>query len=267
MTATLTRAWNVEFENETLNKLIGKYAPHVPLTREQASRPPLTEEEKDNFYQYWAATGGHDLSIVQAASKAISLISDPDLHLILSRQIGDDGTHAIAFRQRVIALTGRDPIDDIRKEAERHWEFLEDVPYRNWLGFIAWELHYEHHILPQVWFNKLTSKIGDAVLAKQSSERFTDDEAIHRVTIANWWRKKFEQASPNERAELAAKLLELDEEIQQRRAAYIKQRWLDAENFNGANIKGIESVYDDWRSEVISYLLDLPNPQLTSINQ
>ncbi|MUG93560.1 hypothetical protein F7734_14450 [Scytonema sp. UIC 10036] len=267
MTVALTRTWNVEFEKETLNKLISKHAPHVPLTREHGSRPPQTQEEKENFYQYWAATGGHDLSIVQAASKAISLIPDPDLHLILSRQIGDDGAHAIAFRERIIALTGRDPIDDIRREAERHWEFLEDVPYRNWLGFVAWEFHYEHHILPQVWFNKLTSQIGDAVLAEQSSERFTDDEAIHRVTIANWWRKKFEQASPDERAELAAKLLELDEEIQQRRAAYIKQRWLDAETFNGANIEGIEPVYDAWRKEVISNLLNIPNPQLTSINQ
>ena len=194
MTATLTRTWSVEFEKETLEKLFSKHAPHVPLTREHPSRPPITEAEKENFYQYWAATGGHDLSIVQAASKAILLIPDPDLHLILSRQIGDDGAHAIAFRERVIAVTGRDPIDDIRKEAERHWEFLEDVPYRNWLGFLAWELHYEHYILPQVWFNKLTSKIGDAVLAAQSSERFSDDEAVHSVTISNLCRKKFEQA-------------------------------------------------------------------------
>ncbi|MBH8578121.1 hypothetical protein I8752_35295 [Nostocaceae cyanobacterium CENA369] len=267
MATTLTRSWSVEFEKENLEKLFSQHAPHVPLTREHPSRPPITEAEKEHFYQYWAATGGHDLSIVQAASKAILLIPDPDLHLILSRQIGDDGAHAIAFRDRIIALTGRDPIDDIRKEAKRHWEFLEDVPYRNWLGFIAWELHYEHHILPQVWFNKLTSTIGDAVLAQQSSERFSDDEAIHRVTIANWWRKKFEQASLNERTELAAQLLELDEEIQKRRAAYIKQRWQDAENFNGSNSQGIEPIYDAWRKEVLSYLLDIPHPQLTSINQ
>lgn len=262
MSATLTKTWSIEFEKETLEKLFRQYAPHVPLTREHASRPPITEEEKENFYQYWAATGGHDLFIVQAASKAILLIPDLDLHFI-----GDDGAHAIAFRERVIALTGRDPIDDIRKEAERHWKFLEDVPYRNWLGFVAWELHYEHHILPQVWFNKLTSKIGDAVLAQQSNERFSDDEAVDSVTIANWWRKKFEQASPNERAELAAQLLELDEEIQQRRAAYIKQRWQDAENFNEANSQGIEPIYDAWRKEVLSYLLDISDPQLTSISK
>ncbi|AFY31746.1 hypothetical protein [Calothrix sp. PCC 7507] len=265
--ATLTRNWTVEFENENLEKLISKHAPHVPLVREHASRPPETEEEKEGFYQYWAATGGHDLSIVQAASKAIALIPDPDLHLILSRQIGDDGAHAIAFRERVIAHTGRDPVKDIEREAKRHWEFLGDVPYRNWLGFIAWELHYEHHILPQVWFNKLTSQIGDAVLAQQSNERFSDDEAVHRITIANWWRKKFEQASSSEKSELAAQLLELDEEIQQRRAPYIKQRWQDAENFNGANTKGIEPVYDAWRKQVLSYLLDIPNPQITSISQ
>ncbi|MCM0593012.1 MAG: hypothetical protein HEQ35_29755 [Gloeotrichia echinulata IR180] len=263
MTASLTRSWNVEFEKQNLEQLFNQHAPHIPLIRQQASRPPQTEAEKANFYEYWAATGGHDLFIVQAASKAIWLIPDPDLHLILSRQIGDDGAHAIAFRERIIALTGRDPIKDIQREAQRHWDFLEDVPYRNWLGFIAWELHYEHHILPQVWFNKLTSLIGDEELAHRSQEQFNDDEAIHRITIANWWRKKFEQASPSEQSELAAQLLELDEEIQQRRAPYIKQRWLDAENFNGANTKGIEPVYDAWRKQVISYLLDIPNPQLS----
>ncbi len=238
MSTTLTRTWSVEFEKETLEKLFSKYAPQVSLTREYPTRAPITKEEKDHFYQYWTATGGHDLFIVQAASKAITLIPDSDLHFILSRQIGDDGAHAIAFRERIIAVTGRDPIDDIQTEAQRHWEFLEDIPCRNWLGFVAWELHYEHHILPQVWFNKLTSQIGDAVLAQQSNERFSDDEAVHRVTIANWWRQKFEQASTQERAELAAQLLELDEEIQKRRAAYIKQRWLDAENLNGANTQG-----------------------------
>ncbi len=230
MTATLTRTWNIEFEQENLNKLIAKHAPHIPTIRKDGVRPPATEEEKSNFYDYWTATAGHDLFIVQAASKAIWLIPDPDLHLILSRQIGDDGAHAIAervlcpnkaplcclespirgkgfwrkpfghirtiaFRERIIALTERDPIDDIRKEVERHWEFIGDVPYRNWLGFIAFELHYEHHILPQVVFNKRTSKIGDLELANKSSQRFHDDEAVHRETVANWWRKQFEKAS------------------------------------------------------------------------
>ena len=96
MSATLTRTWNVEFEKETLDQLITKQAPHIPLTREHDSRPPVTEEEKANFYDYWAATGGHDLFIVQACGKGIWLINDPDLHLILSRQVGDDGAHAIA---------------------------------------------------------------------------------------------------------------------------------------------------------------------------
>ncbi|MDZ7955861.1 hypothetical protein [Nostoc sp. DedQUE09] len=54
-------------------------------------------------------------SILQAASKAILLIPDPDLHLILSIKISDDA-HAIAFFQRIIALTGRNPIDNIRNK-------------------------------------------------------------------------------------------------------------------------------------------------------
>ncbi|MBE8966510.1 hypothetical protein IQ277_09715 [Nostocales cyanobacterium LEGE 12452] len=54
-------------------------------------------------------------SILQAASKAILLIPDPDLHLILSIKVGNDA-YAIAFFQRIIALTGRDSIDNIRNK-------------------------------------------------------------------------------------------------------------------------------------------------------
>ncbi|MFN6483012.1 MULTISPECIES: hypothetical protein [unclassified Nostoc] len=57
---TLTRTWNVEFEKKTLEELISKHAPHIPLTGEHASRPLETEEEKADFDQYWAAMDGDD---------------------------------------------------------------------------------------------------------------------------------------------------------------------------------------------------------------
>jgi len=266
MTTTLTRSWNTEFEQQTLNKLFAQYTPHIPPIREYDVTPPNTKEEKSNFYNYWAVTAGHYLFIVQAASKAILLIRDPDLYLLLSRQIGDDGTHTLAFRERVIAVTGRDPIDDVCKEAEYHWEFMGDVPDRNWLGFIAVELHYKHHILPTVVVNSRTSKINDDELVEKSASVFQPDEARHRQAIANWWRKQYEKASPDEKAELAAQLLELDEEVQQRRNHYIKKRWLDARRATGAKTLGIEPVYDAWRQEVISYFLDIPNPKLSSVS-
>ncbi|MBN3944371.1 hypothetical protein [Nostoc sp. NMS9] len=68
-------------------------------------------------------------SILQAASKGILLIPDPDLHLILSRQIGDDDAHATAFFQRIIAFTGHDTIDNIRNE-----KLLNDTQVRDFIN-------------------------------------------------------------------------------------------------------------------------------------
>lgn len=271
MSATLTRpAWTIEFEQETFNKVIAKHAPHIPLTREHDPRPFANEEEKENFYRFRIGGAAHDLYIVQVCAKAIDqLIPDPDVHLFLSRQLGDDGAHAQATRERVQALFGHDPIDDIQQQVQKHWEFMGDLPHRNWLGFLAFELHYELHIVAYAQVNRRTSKISDPAMACFIAERIQPDEAVHRQDVVAWWQRKYDQASPGEKAELAAQLLELDEEGQRRRNAYLKDYWQISHRASGLEIEGLDVVYDAWRREVLSYLLDIPVsqlPKLVSVN-
>ncbi|KAF3889601.1 MULTISPECIES: hypothetical protein [Nostocales] len=266
MIATLTRTWNAEFEQEILNKIFANYTPHIVLTQQSEVRPPETEEEKSNFYQYWVASAARDLFAVQACNKAIWLISDPDLHLILSRQIGDDAARAQAFRDRAIAITGEDPIDDIRKEIQHHWEIMGDISYRSWLGFVAFELHYKHYNFPTEIVKISTSKINDPELAASSASVFQLNDSVHRQTISHWWRQKYETASPDEKTELAALLIEIDEHIQKRRNDCIKTSWQQDLHATGANTIGLEPVYDAWRKEIVSYLLELPHPTLSSVS-
>lgn len=103
----------------------------------------------------------HDLFIVQVVANVIDKISDPELQLFLSRQLGNDGAHAENTRRRVEALFGHDPIEDIQKQVQKHWDFMGDIPRRGWLGFLAFELHYEHHIVAIGSLNRRLSRLYD----------------------------------------------------------------------------------------------------------
>ncbi|GAA6623979.1 hypothetical protein [Scytonema sp. NUACC26] len=270
MTATLSRpAWTTEFEIQTIDKLVAQHAPHFPTTRIQEARS-LTKEEFENFYHFRIGGAAHDLYIVQVCSKAIDQIPDPELHLFLSRQIGDDGAHSQFTRQRVWELSGYDPIDKIVREVQNHWEFMGDLPIRNWLGFMAFELHYEMHIVAQLILNSRTSTISDLETSKFATQTILPDEAAHRFGVLAWWQSKYDRASPTEKAEIAAQLLELDEEGQRRRNPYLRKHWEIVRRATGAEIEGLGAIYDAWRREVIAYFLDIPVtklPQLVSVDE
>jgi hypothetical protein len=217
MTAILSRpAWTIDFEIATFNHIIAQYAPHIPLQKQHEPRPPLTDEELNNFHHYRVAGAAHDLFIVQLCARAIERLfrSDPDVQLFLSRQIGDDGIHALDTRQRIQALSGYDPIEEIQAQVQRHRQYLDDLPTRNWLAFLAWELHYELHIVAILLLNSRLTQINDPASAQFATERILPDEFAHRAGIAAWWQREYDHASPGQRSELAAGLLELDEEIQ-----------------------------------------------------
>ncbi|MBD2168261.1 hypothetical protein H6G04_28155 [Calothrix membranacea FACHB-236] len=271
MTATLTRpAWTTDFEIETIDKIIAKHAPNFPTTRVQEPRQLTTAEEFEKFYRFRIGGAAHDLYIVQVCSKIIDQIPDPDLQLFLSRQIGDDGAHAQFTRQRVWELSGEDPTEKIVQEVQNHWEFMGDLPIRNWLGFIAFELHYELHIVAQLILNSRTTKIVDPVTSKFASQTILPDEAVHRFGVLAWWQSKYNKASQTEKSEIAAQLLELDEEGQRRRNPYLQKHWQIVHDATGAEIAGIGVIYDAWRREVLSYFLDIPIaelPQLVSVSE
>ncbi|QLE55434.1 hypothetical protein [Nostoc sp. TCL26-01] len=270
MTAILTRpAWTTDLEVEIFDKLLDQYAPHLPKARSLASRPPATLEERENFYHFRVAGAAHDLFIVQVCAKVIGMLPDAELQLFLSRQIGDDGAHAENTRLRAQAISGRNPIPDIQKQVQKHWDYMGDLPIRNWQGFLAFELHYELHIVATLFLNSRTSKINDPDSAKFAAERIVPDEAVHRLGIVDWWQRKFAQASPAEKEDLIAQLLEADEEGQRRRNPYLRDHWLLSQKAIGVEIDDLPVLYDAWRRQVLAYFLDVPVahlPQLVSVN-
>ncbi len=271
MTATLTRsAWTPELEIQIIDRLIDQHAPHFPKTRLHTSRPLDTQEELENFCRFRIGGAAHDLYIVQVCSKIIDQIPDPELQLFLSRQIGDDGVHAQFTRHRVWALSGHDPIDKIKQEAQNHAQFMGNLPIRNWLGFMAFELHYELHIVAQLILNSRTSTIIDPETSEFANKTILPDEAVHRLGVLAWWQSMYEQASPAQKDDIAAQLLELDEEAQQRRNPYLKEYWQIIHRATGAEIEGLGAVYDAWRQEVLAYFLNISIdnlPKLVSVSE
>ncbi|MEH2448334.1 MAG: hypothetical protein V7K18_21930 [Nostoc sp.] len=84
MTAILTRpGWTTDLELEIFDKLLDKYAPHIPKKRLQEPRSPETDEERENFYRFRVAGAAHDLFIVQVCAKIIDSFADPELQLFL----------------------------------------------------------------------------------------------------------------------------------------------------------------------------------------
>ena len=268
MTATLTRPiWTTEYELEIVDKLISQYAPHVPVKQE--TRPIETQEELDNFCRFRIRGAAHDLFIVQVCAKAINQIAtnDPELQLFLSRQLGDDGAHAQHTRLRVEALSGHDPIDEIQQQVKKHWEFMGDLPIRDWFGFLAFELHYELHIVASLILNKRLTKINDPNSASFAVEKIIPDEAFHRLGVVREWQCKYDKASPQQKAEFAVKLIEADEEGQRCRNSYLKSHWEITHRALGYEheAEGIEVIYDAWRREVLAYLLDISVSQLPKL--
>ncbi|MDZ4876597.1 MAG: hypothetical protein CLLPBCKN_006032 [Chroococcidiopsis cubana SAG 39.79] len=270
MKATLDRlAWTTELETEIFNKLTVQHAPDFPSTCFCQLRSPATREEWKHLCRFRIAQAARNLFIVQVCGQAIDRLPDPEVQLFLSRQIGDDGAHAQHTRHRVWELSGRDPLPTIQQEVQQHWDFMGDLPNCNWLGFVAFQLHYKLHIVAMSIVNSRTAKIGDLETSKFADRRILPDEVFHRLGIVAWWHCKYEQASPQEKANLAAELIQLDDDSQRRRNAYLKEYWQMAHRATGIETEALPAMYDAWRREVLSYLLDIPIsqlPKLVSIN-
>ncbi|OKH41316.1 hypothetical protein NIES2101_34545 [Calothrix sp. HK-06] len=267
MTTTISPAWSTDYELEIIDNLINNYAPHIPVKRDVPRA--IETKELDNFCRFRIRGAAHDLFIVQVCAKAINQIAidDPELQLFLSHQLGDDGAHAQHTRLRVEALSGYDPIDEIQQQAKKHSRFMGDLPIRDWFGFLAFELHYELHIVASLILNKRLATINDPDSASFAVEKILPDEAFHRLGVVREWQRKYDKASPQEKKEFAAKLIEADEEGQRRRNSYLKEHWEITHRALGYEheAEGIEVIYDAWRREVLAYLLDIPVSQLPKL--
>mgnify|MGYP000282339493 CR=1 FL=1 len=146
---------------------------------------------------------------------------------------------------------------------------MGDLPIRNWQGFLAFELHYEMHILASLLVNSSTRKISDAESAKFSATRIQREEAFHHVGVLNSSQRKYDQPSLAEKVDLAAQLFELDQEGQKRRNPYLKEYWQLTNQAIATDINHLPRIYDAWWREVLAYFLDIPVsqlPQLVSVN-
>ncbi|NBF18221.1 hypothetical protein GV729_23465, partial [Pseudomonas sp. Fl4BN2] len=158
----------------------------------------------------------HDLFIVQLASAGLDRLfrNEPDFQLALSRQIGDDGFHAVASRERIRVLSGHDQIERIAREVRHHWDVLGDYPLTSQAAFLAWEFHYEHHILARLQVNRRTSRVLDLANRDFAENRIMPDEEVHRILITEWWHRKLDAASDGEREQLVGQVLEADDKLQ-----------------------------------------------------
>ena len=251
--------WSEVLEDDIYRDVVRRFAPHLPLVRTAPARAAMTALEIEGICDNWIWTAGHNSLIVQAASKALDrLFPDLDEQYFLARQIGDDGFHAEFVRDYVTHRLGRDPIRQITDIVRMHWEALGDLPYRDVHSFFAWELHYELHILSRLHTERRTRRINDPAIKHFAEERVGPDEAVHRLRILDWWMRYYAAHSPAERAAIASQVIALDDEIQRRLNPYLNSRYQrSAVNF-GADIRGKDAVYDNFRREVLARLLDMP---------
>jgi|FEC22Drversion2_1045045.scaffolds.fasta_scaffold00458_15 hypothetical protein len=262
--------YNGAFEETLFNRVTGRHAPNIPLARSAPPRDAATPEEKEALVDFYTWSAAHDLFIVQLAARAVDRLfrDDPDFQLVLSRQIGDDGAHAWASRDRLAAISGRDEIARIEKAVAGHWDRVGDIAGGSWQGFLAWELHYEHHILPKVLIRRRTSQVADLPFRSFAEDRIVPDEQFHRIKITEWWLRKFDAAASAEREEWVAEILRADEALQNILNPYLRDSWALLERSSRIDTRNHVAIYDDFRREILSYHLDIPLaslPALTSL--
>jgi hypothetical protein len=256
--STQRLCWSAEIEDDIYQAAVSRFAPYLPLTRSKPSRLAKTAAEIEGICDNWIWTAGHDSLIVQAASKALDRLF-PNLgeQYFLARQIGDDGAHAEFVRDYVKHRLGFDPVRQIGDIVRQHWNALGDLPYRDVHSFFAWELHYELYILSRLYTERRTGQISDPSVKQFAEERVGPDEEVHRLRILDWWIGYYDAHGPTERQSIARHVIALDDELQRRLNPYLNSRYQrSALNF-GADIRGKDAVYDNFRREVLARLLGM----------
>lgn len=257
-------AWNLQFEQHLLDRLIAEHAPElngvIPVVR-----PPATKEEEERIADYFTTIAALDVFIFESTALGIGVVKDPALQILLTRQIGDDGAHAEIMRRAIERLAGRDPIVQIKQRAEEQWEIVGDIPRRGLLGFLAFELEYELYVVPDLVLGWKTTKVSDAELHKVGLERFLPDEAFHRQFVVSWLKSFLARLPEAQWRETVAALLAYDGEFRRRRALfYADLRRLGELATGGEPVAGIEAVDDAWHRESLAYLLGRPSTTLQS---
>ncbi|MBU9164618.1 hypothetical protein [Burkholderia multivorans] len=250
------REWNGQFEEALFVDVARRHRPDFPDKLAAPPREPHTADELAAVADYYTKMASHDLFIVQVVAKAIDTLfrDDPHFQLILSRQLGDDGAHAAIGRERVTELTGRDPLPDVARLVAAHWARIGDLAVRDLAGFLAFEWHYELHILAKLWIQRKTGRIADGAMREHGENRIRPDEEWHRVQIVNWWFATLASLPAAERDALIDRVIAADEQMQARLDGYLHDEYAHTAHVFGADIADYRAIYDDWRREMLSRL-------------
>ncbi|EMH2960998.1 hypothetical protein V6G44_002596 [Burkholderia multivorans] len=250
------REWNGQFEEALFVDVARRHRPDFPDKLAAPPREPRTADEVAAVADYYTKMASHDLFIVQVVAKAIDTLfrDDPHFQLILSRQLGDDGAHAALGRERVTELTGRDPLPDVDRLVAAHWARIGDLAVRDLAGFLAFEWHYELHILAKLWIQRKTGRIADGAMREHGENRIRPDEEWHRVQIVNWWFATLAALPAAERDALIDRVIAADEQMQARLDGYLHDEYAHTAHVFGADIADYRAIYDDWRREMLSRL-------------
>ena len=252
-----TPPWNAAFEEKLFLEVARRHVPDFPDKLAVPPREPATDSEVDAVCDYYTRMASHDLFIVQVVARAIDTLfkDNPHFQLILSRQLGDDGAHAVLARERIIALTSIDPLPDIERHVRAHWARLGDLPVRDLAGFLAFQWHYELHILAKLWIQRKTGRVADGAMREHGENRIRPDEEWHRVQIVQWWQARLASVQGAEREALIERIIAADEETQRRLDPYLHTEYEHTALVFGADITAYRAIYDDWRREILARLI------------
>lgn len=114
MSATASTDWGPALEDALFLTVAHRHVPGLPARRATPPRGPETPAEVQALCDDWVRTAAYDLFIVQAVARAMHTVfaDDPHVQLLLSRQLGDDGDHAVEARRHLWALRGSDPLPE-----------------------------------------------------------------------------------------------------------------------------------------------------------
>lgn len=263
----IPQQWNSDFEEQLFIEVARRHVPDFPEKPVAPPRVPRSDREVDAIRDYYTRMASHDLFIVQVVARAIDALfkDDPHVQLILSRQLGDDGAHAAIARERIIGLTGIDPLPDVQKLVAEHWKRLGDLPIRDLAGFLAFEWHYELHILAKLWIQRKTGTIADAAMREHGENRIRPDEEWHRVQIVQWWHARLAATTGAQREALIDAIVAADEEAQRLLDGYLHDEYAHTALVFGADITAYYAIYDDWRREILGRLIGRDPSTLTSL--
>ncbi|MBP0589349.1 hypothetical protein J8I87_06375 [Paraburkholderia sp. LEh10] len=263
----IPQQWSSDFEERLFIEVARRHVPDFPDKLAAPPRAPQNDRELNAVRDYYTRMASHDLFIVQVVARAIDTLfaDDPHFQLILARQLGDDGAHASIARERIIALTGVDPLPEVQALVAQHWKRIGDLAVRDLAGFLAFEWHYELHILAKLWIQRKTGTIADPAMREHGENRIRPDEEWHRVQIVQWWQARLAATPSARRDALIEAIVAADDEAQRRLDGYLHDEYAHTALVFGADIAAYPAIYDDWRREILGRLTGRDPSTLSSL--